>query len=1350
MYFGRQSGTHTGATGSIRSRGRRKVAGSMPRRLAVERLEGRLLLSTVPMTLNITRLKALTNPDSGNPIGGDGDYYAEVTIGDKPEQSTANRVDNPVTVASGSTRVNPPFWSFTEFIDPAEFELGLIPVQIQMFDSDLASSDEVIDITPEEGEKSLAFLFDPVGGVLEGIAAGTEGDTAEIQFEMFVSVPLTLAITEFQQIDSPELGGGDGEFKYYVKMGDNTEQDTGSFSYPPGSFGTPGLTFTNYIKPTTTSIKIRIAVEDVDLLSGNDTMDINPRSGVTSLTLDYNTIDATWAEEGGAFAFPQNFAQGDEEDRGKIFFNIGPGPDSDGDGLYDYWESHGIDSDADGDIDLILGTNPMHKDLFVEVDAMQGLAPQAGALADVVAAFASAPNSSVHNPDGLDGINLHIQLDETNIPPATWPVGFPEFDLIKQNTNPNVAGGFGTVAERADPNAANILAAKRNVYRYSIFADQYGTNGSSGQAELNNPGQDIFGGNDFFVTLGSIGGGNRQQQSGTFMHELGHTLGLFHGGHQASESKFNRKPNYHSVMNYIWQLPRFPGLSPTPNDTAFFNSWTLDFSREEFNDLNENHLNEATGIGGHTGHVVRMESGRFVPESGPIDWDADGTGNEADVEVEINGNMSRDTLEGSEDWSRLRYAFRETRNFADGDHGSLDVDELTLAEIQEVNEALIYASEIGNGPDDLTLRRNGAKLEVWDGGILVASRALADTRLVQIIGAHSEDDTLTIDFSAGGFFAPVGGIEFLGGDGGSDLLKLIGIDGATGAYTPSATSPGSGLATVESAGQTALIAFSGLEPVEISNMASYSFVSPNSDDQLAVDFGVASGEAAYVVSGTSGGVGFESLAVFDVGTFTVDAANNDGAAPGDVVTIGPSGAAGVGAIHVLTGAGADTLSVTASEGAAISVDAGSGEDVLNVLGESLTFALTDTALTTATRAPVSYTGVETLGLYSGVFQVPALEAVSADVRVDTDGVLAGVGSVAGAVTVNADGTIGPGEDGPGTLYVSDTIFTSGSSFEVDLNGPTSGLASDELNVSGTIDLGGADLVGSLGPAIIVPGDEFVIVRKDGAPVSGEFGNQGPGDIVSIGGKKFAVDYAFDGDGDGEFNDVALIAYGAALGPDPCEPGKTALFVSATAGDDLIRFVSVAGNDQIRVLINGQDEGVFAPTSWLIGFGQAGDDVIQAEVPSRDVWLYGQGGNDRLVAGNNNAILLGGIGDDHLLGGNGSDILIGGDGADTLEGGTGMDLLVGSGTEYDSTASSNAAVNRQALCVIMDEWQRGQGGYEGRIRHLTLGGGRNGATVLSALDDGSIDRLFGGDGLDWFLAGVDDILDLRPNEKATRA
>ncbi|HKQ39370.1 MAG TPA: hypothetical protein VJ063_14925, partial [Verrucomicrobiae bacterium] len=94
--------------------------------------------------------------------------------------------------------------------------------------------------------------------------------------------------------------------------------------------------------------------------------------------------------------------------------------DTDNDGLLDHWEREGggIDIDRDGTIDLALsdfGANVRHKDIFLEIDwtapRTNGYPggwrnePYPGALRSLTNAFARAP---VHNPDGADGITLHV------------------------------------------------------------------------------------------------------------------------------------------------------------------------------------------------------------------------------------------------------------------------------------------------------------------------------------------------------------------------------------------------------------------------------------------------------------------------------------------------------------------------------------------------------------------------------------------------------------------------------------------------------------------------------------------------------------------------------------------------------------------------------------------------------------------------------------------------------------------------------------------------------------------------------------------------------------------------------
>ena len=359
--------------------------------------------------------------------------------------------------------------------------------------------------------------------------------------------------------------------------------------------------------------------------------------------------------------------------------------DADLDALFDGWETTGIDFDRDGTIDLTLpGANPLHKDLYVEVDAMSGRTFAQATLDRVAAAFAAAPNALVNNPNLADGVALHIEYDERNLPLTDFVSAWTQFNAVKENTLPMFAGGFGTVAQRGNLNANKILGAKKQAYRYAIIGNTHDGGPSSGKAEI--------GGNDFMVTLGgwTVPGGTADQQAGTFMHEFGHTLGLRHGGDQADLGldgipdsgdenglRYNFKPNYHSLMNYTWQTPK-PAMQ----------GWTLDYSRAAFPDLNETNLNETAGIGGHAGHALEVGPAwghRSVNESGPVDWsnvtntfgghDKDGDGikdNDTGVAADINhirpGDAASpgDLLSGFEDWSHLNYHFHESPDFADG------------------------------------------------------------------------------------------------------------------------------------------------------------------------------------------------------------------------------------------------------------------------------------------------------------------------------------------------------------------------------------------------------------------------------------------------------------------------------------------------------------------------------------------------------------------------------------------------------------------------------------------------------------------------------------------------------------
>jgi hypothetical protein len=106
-----------------------------------------------------------------------------------------------------------------------------------------------------------------------------------------------------------------------------------------------------------------------------------------------------------------------------------------------------------------------------------------------------------------------------------------------------------------------------------LFANHYNGGTSSGISRG-------IPGSDFIVSLGGIT--DLGWQAGTFLHELGHNLGLHHGGPDDT----NNKPNFISIMNYEFQA------SGIYKD----NSYQFLYSDITCNSLNEAALNENTGV----------------------------------------------------------------------------------------------------------------------------------------------------------------------------------------------------------------------------------------------------------------------------------------------------------------------------------------------------------------------------------------------------------------------------------------------------------------------------------------------------------------------------------------------------------------------------------------------------------------------------------------------------------------------------------------------------------------------------------------------------------------------------------
>jgi len=358
--------------------------------------------------------------------------------------------------------------------------------------------------------------------------------------------------------------------------------------------------------------------------------------------------------------------------------------DADGDGIPDSAE---VSGGTFAGLDLYsMGARTSQKNIFIEVDYMDsidaGIIPRRESLQKIVDSF-NAQAIKVHFDAGTT-FGSTFSTADFNLGQGSAVVAYEACVTMDQTTCSSNTSSRRSIY---DWKSEYMDLRRRSVFHYLLMGSSQNANGSAGSSGLaETPG------NDFLVTMGNWGFATTSgsplnqlinKQASTLMHELGHNLGLRHGGDEDT----NYKPNYWSIMNYLYQLN---GLDAAPTASTAFQRWKLEkgngspvqcsltnspcgsssqfimsYSDGSSSALNEVALSEAANIGrGTTG-------GSYA------DWNLNGSLTAGSFSRDLNGDSSLDILTDHNDWANLNFPF--VRN-ASGQFGATNLSRSSRSE----------------------------------------------------------------------------------------------------------------------------------------------------------------------------------------------------------------------------------------------------------------------------------------------------------------------------------------------------------------------------------------------------------------------------------------------------------------------------------------------------------------------------------------------------------------------------------------------------------------------------------------------------------------------------------------------
>lgn len=302
-----------------------------------------------------------------------------------------------------------------------------------------------------------------------------------------------------------------------------------------------------------------------------------------------------------------------------------PGADTDGDALPDRWETG---NGASGDYENLapLGADPNRKDVFVHLDYMDGCKPPAGWEKPAIQVFAK------------HGIALHVDSGPDSINADGQPWGSrSRAGAIPKQDNIDLWGAFDALKD------TNFVPSnRRRAFHYAALVNEF-DHGDGGLAR-NIPEA------DFLFSACSVPSwlkiGLKRYVTAVFVHELGHNLGLRHGG----DEDMNGKPNYYGIMNYYWTYRGGVGETPNVAEPEYSRSTRPEIDERRVDERVPQVLPVAWNCPGSKPQEIEYELGRGTST---IDWDCDGIRDEPPYRTNLNSSfgLGETVIKGFNDWA---------------------------------------------------------------------------------------------------------------------------------------------------------------------------------------------------------------------------------------------------------------------------------------------------------------------------------------------------------------------------------------------------------------------------------------------------------------------------------------------------------------------------------------------------------------------------------------------------------------------------------------------------------------------------------------------------------------------------